>query len=161
MKIFILLLISFLLPFSVQAKKEEPLKYDIASAGVSASGMTLVKISLYVDKPAKATVELLKKAAVHGIVFRGLSESSVMGYSNQKPLASSPAAAQQYGDFFELFFQPGGQYLSYANMVESTTQAVKVGKKEYRVTAIINVSTDQLRQLLQQGGVIRKMTDGF
>lgn len=161
MKIFILLLISFLLPFSVQAKKEEPLKYDIASAGVSASGMTLVKISLYVDKPTKATVELLKKAAVHGIVFRGLSESSVMGYSNQKPLASSPAAAQQYGDFFELFFQPGGQYLSYANMVESTTQAVKVGKKEYRVTAIINVSTDQLRQLLQQGGVIRKMTDGF
>lgn len=161
MKTFIVLLISFLLPFSVQAKKEEPLKYDIASAGVSASGMTLVKISLYVDKPAKATTELLKKAAVHGVIFRGLSESSVLGYSNQKPLAASPAAAQQYGDFFKAFFQSGGQYLSYANMVESTTQAVKVGKKEYRVTAVVNVSTDQLRQVLQQAGVIRKMTDGF
>lgn len=161
MKTFILLLVSFLLSFSVLAKKEEPLKYDIVSAGVSASGMTLVKISLYVDKPIKATVELLKKAAVHGVIFRGLNESSVTGYANQKPLASSPAAAQQYGDFFETFFQPDGQYLSYANMVESTTQAVKVSKKEYRVTAVVNVSTDQLRQLLQQAGVVRKMTDGF
>lgn len=161
MRTLILFLTIFLLPFVVQAKKEDPLKYDITSAGVSASGMTLVKISLYVDKPAKATVELLKKAAVHGIIFRGLNESSVLGYSNQKPLASSPAAAQQYGDFFEAFFQENGQYLSYANMVESTTQAVKVGKKEYRVTAVVNISTDQLKQVLQQAGVIRKMTDGF
>jgi len=161
MKTFILLLISFLLSFSVQAKKEEPLKYDITSAGVSASGMTLVKVSLYIDKPAKATVELLKKAAVHGIIFRGLSGASVMEYSIQNPLVSSAATAQQYGDFFDTFFQSGGQYLSYATMVEATTQTVKVSKKEYRVTAVINVSTDRLRQVLQEGGVVRKITDGF
>lgn len=160
MKNFIVLLIGLLLPICMQAKKEEPLKYDIASAGVSASGMTLVKISLYVDKPSKATTELLKKAAVHGIIFRGVSEEGVTGYAKQRPLASTPAAAQQYGDFFETFFQDNGQYLAYANMVSSSVQTVKVDK-QYRVTAVVNVSTDELRRVLQEAGVIHRMTDGF
>lgn len=161
MKTTIILLLSLLLPLTALAKKEEPLKYDIAPAGVSAEGMTLVKISLYVEKPGKATVDLLKKAAVHGIIFRGLGESGVTGYSSQRPLVSSPTAAQQYGDFFDTFFQDGGQYLSYANMVESTTQSVKVSKNEYRVTAIVNISTSQLRRALQDAGVARRMTEGF
>lgn len=123
--------------------------------------MTLVKVSVYVDKPKNATVELLKKAAVHGIIFRGVSEADVTGFTNQGALVSAPGAAQQHGDYFATFFQSGGQYLSYANMVESTTETVKVNKKEYRVSAIINVSTDQLRKTLQAAGIIRKMTDGF
>ena len=161
MRNIIILIFSILLPLSLQAKKEEPLKYDIAPAGVSAKGMTLVKISVYVEKPKQASVDLIKKVAVHGIIFRGLNETKVTGFSNQKALVSSPAAAQQYADFFNSFFQENGQYLAYANMVESTTQTVKTGKKEYRVTAIVNVSTNQLRKILQDAGIVRKMTDGF
>lgn len=148
-------------PCFLQAKGDQPLKYDLNATGVSAPGMTLVKVSVYVDKPKNATVELLKKAAVHGIIFRGVSEADVTGFTNQGALVSAPGAAQQHGDYFATFFQSGGQYLSYANMVESTTETVKVNKKEYRVSAIINVSTDQLRKTLQAAGIIRKMTDGF
>ena len=161
MKNILILLLSILLPFSALAKKEEPLKYDIAPAGVSARGMTLVKISVYVEKPNKASVDLLKYAAVHGIIFRGINETSVTGYSNQRALVSSPAAAQQYADFFNSFFQENGQYLAYANMVDSSTQTMKTGKKQYKVTAVVNVSTDELRKILQEAGIIRRMTDGF
>lgn len=156
-KIFYLLL-CLLIPLASVAKDDE-LRYDLESAGVSASGMTLVKVSVYVSKPKKASDELIKKAAVHGIIFRGVSESGVTGYSKQRALAPQ-SAAQQYGDFFEAFFSEGGGYISYATIVESTTQTVKVGK-EYRVTNIVNVATDNLKRSLKDAGVIRGMTDGF
>lgn len=157
----VLFLASVISPFFLQGKVGEPLKYDLASAGVGADGYALVKVSLYVDKPKKATVDLLKKAAVHGIIFRGLSETGVTGFNNLRPLVSSPAAAQQHGDFFDAFFQSGGQYLSYADKIESTTETVKVNKKEYRVTTVIKVNRDQLRKVLQQAGIARKITEGF
>lgn len=160
MRKVLIALLCLLLPCVVAAKKDDPLKYDITSMGVSESGMTLVKISLYVKAPSSATTDLLKKAAVHGIIFRGVSDSQVTGYVKQKPLASSPAAAQEHADFFDTFFQKNGSYLSYANMVDETTKTVKVDK-EYKVTAVVNVSTGMLRQALQDAGVIRKMTDGF
>lgn len=154
------LLVLLLLPFALHAGNDD-LKYDVESAGVSASGMTLIKLSLYVSKPKNATTELLKKAAVHAIIFRGVAASSVTGFSKQQPLASSPAAAQQYGDYFETFFADGGAYMSYAQIVDSSTQTVKMSKKEYRVSVVVNVSTDQLRRTLKEAGVIKGMTDGF
>ncbi len=160
-KPLIMLMISVVCPFFLQAKGNDPLKYDIASAGVGADGYALVKVSLYVDKPKKATVSLLKKAAVHGIIFRGVSETGVTGFNNLRPLVTSAAAAQQHGDFFNAFFQSDGQYLSYADMVESTTETVKVNKKEYRVTTVVKVNRNQLRTVLQQAGIVRRITEGF
>lgn len=157
----VMFMISVVSPLFLQAKGDNPLKYDLASAGVGADGYTLVKVSLYVDKPKKATVDLLKKAAVHGVIFRGISETGVTGFNNLRPLVASPASAQQHGDFFDAFFQSGGQYLSYADRVESTTETVKVSKKEYRVTTVVKVNRDQLRKVLQQAGIARKITDGF
>lgn len=140
--------------------QDDALEYDIEPDGVGSKGMSFVKVSIYVKKPKQATTALLKKAAVHGIIFRGLSESGTTGYTKQRPLVNSPAAAQQYGDYFETFFQDGGKYLSYANMVGSITQVVKINKK-YRVSATINVSTDEIRRALRDAGVIKGMTSGF
>lgn len=156
----ILFLLFYVLISQAAFAQDDALEYDIEPAGTGQKGMSLVKVSIYVKKPKQATTALLKKAAVHGIIFRGLSESGTTGYTKQRPLVSSPAAAQQYGDFFETFFQDGGKYISYANMVGSTTQAVKVNKK-YRVSATINVSTDEIRRALRDAGVIKGMTDGF
>lgn len=153
-----LLLFLFFIPALSYAGGDD-LKYDIESAGVGASGMTLVKVSVYVKKVKNASDELLKKAAVHGIVFRGVAESGVTGFSKQNALVGA-GAAQQYGDYFDAFFADGGAYISYASMVESTTETVKVGK-EYRVSAVLNVNTDGLRQTLRDAGIARGITDGF
>ena len=158
MRKFIILLTCFLMP--IIAFGEDELKYDIESAGVSASGTTLVKVSVYVKKAKKASSSMLKKAAVHGIIFRGVNESSVTGFSKQRPLVQSPTAAQEYGAFFDNFFSEGGGYISYATLVESSTKAVKVGK-QYRVSATLNVSTDGLKARLREEGIIGRMTDGF
>lgn len=157
MKRIIYLLLCLLLPLTAMADDE--LRYDLESAGVSASGMTLVKVSVYVSKAKKASDEMLKKAAVHGIIFRGVAESSVTGFSKQKALVGA-GAAQQYGDYFEAFFADGGGYISYATLVESSTETVKVGK-EYRVSAVLNVNTDGLKSTLKAAGIIKGMTDGF
>lgn len=159
MKKLFILIMCFLLPITAMAKGDD-LNYEIESAGVSSSGMTLVKVSVYVKKVKEATSDLLKKAAVHGIVFRGVSASSVTGYSKQKALVTSPAAAEQYADFFDSFFSDGGRYSVYATMVNSTTETVKVGK-EYRVSAVVNVSTDALKKDLKDAGIIKGMVDGF
>lgn len=47
------------------------IEYDIEPSGTGQKGMSLVKISVYVKKTKQATPALLKKAAVHGIIFRG------------------------------------------------------------------------------------------
>lgn len=156
-KKFYLLLFLFIPALSFAGSDD--LKYDIESAGVSASGMTLVKVSVYVKKVSRASDELIKKAAVHGIVFRGVGASSVTGFSKQNALVGA-GAAQQYGDYFEAFFADGGAYISYVTIVEATTETVKVGK-EYRVSAVLNVNTDGLRQTLRDAGIARGMTDGF
>lgn len=156
----ILLLLLYVFISQAAFAQDGAIEYDIEPNGTGQKGMSLVKISVYVKKTKQATPALLKKAAVHGIIFRGLSESGVTGYTKQRPLVSSPTAAQQYGDYFEAFFQDGGKYLSYANMVGSITDAVKINKK-YRVSAVINVSTDEIRRALREAGVIKGMTDGF
>ena len=158
--IYFLVSLLLLIPDSLAAKGDDELKYDIVSAGVSESGMTLVRVSVYVSKTKNATDELFKKAAVHGIIFRGVSGSGVTGYSKQSALVTSAGAAQQYGDYFDTFFTDNGEYISYANVVQSTTETVKVGK-EYRVSAVVNVSSDALKSTLKAAGVIKGMTAGF
>lgn len=143
---------------SMTMMADDDLQYDLESAGVSQGG-TLVKVSVYVKKPKKATVELFKKAAVHGIIFRGVAESGVTGYAKQSALAGS-AAAQQHGDFFKAFFDDGGGYMTYATIIDGTTESVKISK-QYKITRVVNVNTDALKRALKDAGVIRGMTDGF
>lgn len=137
----------------------QDLKYDINSAGVSEGGTTLVEISVYAKKVKKVSSELLKKAAVHGIIFRGVNSSGVTGFSGQKALAPI-TAAQEHGEFFETFFAENGSFLSFADLATPTTRTAKVGK-EYRVTAKVIVKTDDLKKVLKDAKVIRGLTDGF
>lgn len=157
MKKLVFLMMCLLAPLAVMA--DDDLQYDLESAGVSQGGMTLVKVSVYVKKPKKATAELFKKAAVHGIIFRGVAESGVTGYAKQSALAG-PEAAQQHGDFFKAFFDDGGGYLTYATIIDGTAESVKIGK-QYKITRVLNVSTDALKHALKDAGVIRGMTAGF
>ena len=155
--IFLLTLLCFLLPFLAVAKKDIPLKYDIICAGSGNAGASLVKVSVYVDK-ANITTDIIKKAAVHGLIFKGYNDSR---WGRKRPLAKSATVEQEHVDFFSVFFQNNGAYLNYADMVDGGMQTVKVDKKEYKVTAIVSVADDEIKRVLEDAGIVKKMASGF
>lgn len=151
--------LSLLLPIATVAKDGDGLRYDISPAGVGTEGTTLVKVSVYEGKAKNITNDLICKAAVHGIIFKGVYETESTGYSKQKALAPVEAE-QEFADFFSAFFASSGDYSQFATMVGGITQMTKVNK-EYRATAVVSVHTDALKKALKKAGVIRGMTDGF
>lgn len=158
MRILLIALLCCLLPFSAEAKKEKPLRYDIECAGTGGEGTYLVKVTVYTSGRNQATDDMLRKGAVHGVIFRGFKGSD--GCISQKALAKSPAVEQEKADFFKAFFEENGPYMTYALMVKGTIETVKVAK-EYATSAVISVSKDLLRQDLEKAGVIRGLSSAF
>lgn len=151
--------LSFILFFTFSlAFAAEPLEYEIMGAGSGAQGTYLVKVYV-ISKKNKPDIDLLKKCAVHGVLFKGFAgENSRL---RQKALAGSPLAEQQHSDFFEPFFSEEGTYKNYADMVTSQYEIIKMAKKQYRIGATISVLKDQLRKDLEQAGVIKSLGAGF
>lgn len=139
-------------------KKDTPLNYEISCAGSGTQGYSLVKVKAVVDNKKEIGDDILKRCAVHGVLFRGYSGGQ--GCVSQPPLAGSAIVEQQYSDFFQPFFQSGGGCESYCAIVEGSLQTVKQGK-QYVVTGIVNVAKSQLRKDLEKAGVVRKLSSGF
>jgi hypothetical protein len=165
------ILISLLLVFSVvsisYAKKESTPgdipEYVIEGCG-SASGESLVKVSVMAKKAKDITEQQLAKAAVHGVLFRGYSNSTVQGYgesSDHPAVAGGPNAFNQYIDFFEPFFT-GGDYMNYVRFLDDSRSVTKVGNM-YRVSAKVRVATGQLKKDLSAKGInaIQTLGSGF
>ncbi len=138
-------------------------EYLIEGAGNSRGGESLVKVSVTVKKKTDATDDMLGKAAVHGVLFRGYSDKSTQGYgaaSEHAAIAGSPNAYNEHIDFFEPFFK--GDHMNYVRFVDDSRSAVKVGK-EYRVSAVVRVSTGQLKKDLQDKkvGAVRSLNSGW
>lgn len=136
----------------------EPFEYEIVGAGSGTQGTCLVKVYV-ISKKNKPDNDLLRKCAVHGVLFKGFSDSQ--SRASQKPLAGSRLAEQEHSDFFDLFFKDGGSYASYADMVTPQYDVVKMAKKQYRIGATFSVSKDQLRKDLEKAGVIKSLGSGF
>lgn len=158
MKKVLILLFCSLCTLSTIAKKDIPLKYDIVCAGSGSQGTYLVEVSVYVEKP-NTNIDLIKKAAVHGVIFRGFT--GAQGCTSQRPIIRETTAAQQHGDYFQAFFQPNGQFISYATLIDGSTQTTKIDKKAYRMTAVVSVAKDQLRKALEDAGIIKNLSNGF
>lgn len=157
MKKFVLgLIIAFLAPFSISAS--DVLQYDVECGGaISKEGCYMIKVWVY-SANKKVTPEQLKKAAVHGTLFRGVSASG--DCQSFKPLAGSALAEQQHKDFFHAFFGADNLYLSYVTLADTPYEYIKVSKK-YKVGTIAIVSKDALRKDLEKAGIIRGLSTGF
>jgi len=143
---------------NVDAKKDKPLTYEISCGGSGIQGYSLVKVKAVVDSKKDIGDNILKRCAVHGILFRGYS--GTQGCVSQPPLAGSAIIEQQFSDFFVPFFQPGGGCESYCTLVDGSLQTVKQGK-QFVVSGIISVAKSQLRNDLEKAGVIKKLNSGF
>lgn len=73
-KKFLIFLFMMLSILSSQAKKADitQTRYDIEGVNTGTQGNFLVKVYIYTNK-GEATIEQLKYAAVHGVLFRGFS----------------------------------------------------------------------------------------
>ena len=150
------LLLLFIIPMNVSAKKKkEMLRYEIEAAGVGVEGTYIVKAYVLCDK-GKVPDELIKEAAVRGVIFRGFAAAN--GAPSQKAMAS-PAVEQEKAVFFDDFFG-SGSHLGYANIVPGSYDRMKTSTG-YRVGATVQVQKTQLRRYLEEAGVIRGLNTGF
>ncbi|HJD94152.1 MAG TPA: hypothetical protein K8W07_04125 [Bacteroides togonis] len=158
MKLKICLSAILLAIVSLSVFSSEPFEYQIVGAGSGTQGNYLVKVFV-ISKKNKPDVDLLKKCAVHGVLFKGFSDQQ--SRMSQKPLAGSALSEQEHSDFFVPFFQDGGAYSNYVDLVVAQYDIVKMAKKEYRIGATFSVAKEQLRKDLEKAGVIKGLASGF
>ena len=154
-KIFkIVLLFALLCGFKVaygKDKNNESLSYEIKCGGTAQQGYYIVEITAYEHKKKQLNMDLARKCAVHGVIFSGFSGEQ--GCKAQKPMLNA-TKEQQHADFFNAFFK--NDYMRYASAVDPSISIMKVGKR-YAITATVQVAKDNLREMLEKAGIIRKL----
>lgn len=147
----LLLCVVVILLFATKAQAQE-WHYEISCAGVGVQGTYMVEVTSY-GKTVDAALEQMKKDAIHGVLFKGIS-----GKCTQKPLAGKAEAETEHKAFFDKFFSASGDYAKYVvdeqNVIFMVT---KVNKKEYKVTKVVSVKKDMLRRDLEKAGVIKAL----
>ncbi len=156
-----ILFISFLLilmgavsvPVEAKKKKDE-FRYEIVPVGVGTQGTALIKVYSYAKKE-KDAIELAKKNAVHGVLFKGVVGGAGV---NKQPAIVSPSEYENNREFFEVFFE-NGTYERYVSLSSdgsvSAKDRLKVGK-EYKIGIIVSVNKEDLRKYLESEGIIKK-----
>jgi len=137
-------------------------RYEIECSGIGSDGTYLVKVWSYSKKPEVAILQA-KKNAVHGVIFKGFG-GGPRECTSQKPLATNPNIEDEKADYFDKFFEDGGQYMKY--VTESSDGSIdsrdrlKIGK-EYKIGVILSIQKDKLRQDLEAAGIVRGLNTGF
>ena len=136
------------------AKGDKMPQYDITGAGSGTEGTILVKVYVYA-KSVKD--EDLKRAAVHGVVFRGCTGNAS---GARQPAMAPPTAEADHASYCEEFFAVDGQCQNYASIVAGSYDRVKTSKG-YKSGAILQVDKTSLRKELEKAGVVRSLSAGF
>lgn len=164
-----LLLTSTVILGQKRNKKEDAIlkwNYELKCHGIGNNGEYLVKV-FSLSKTRNLDLEIAKKNAVHGIIFKGV-------YSEDRSCTSQPALVkdsnteEQKREYFDIFFSDGGKYRKFVNLVANGAvdagdrYTVKVGRKKYsKIGVVVSVNKNMLRKELEDAGVIKKLTSGF
>ncbi len=154
MKRLVSLSLMLLVMVAAMAKSDKMPVYDITGAGSGSEGTVLVKVYVYA-KSVKD--EELKRAAVHGVVFRGFAGTQ----SGARQPAMAPMTAEaDNAEFCKEFFAADGQCQGYASVVAGSYDRVKTSKG-VKCGAILQVDKASLRKALEKAGVVRSLSSGF
>lgn len=132
-------------------------EYELEGAGTATQGNYLVKVTV-ITKNKKITDNEIARAAVHGVLFRGFSDTK--SRISQKPLAGSLANEAQHADFYADFFKKDGPAASFASIVSGSRSVIKSGKF-YRITETVLVRKEELHHYLEEAGVIKGFNSIF
>nr|WP_297938344.1 hypothetical protein [uncultured Lachnoclostridium sp.] len=153
-KIYLLLLMLVVAIGSVAAKGDKIPDYDIIGAGSGNEGMVLVKVFVY---SKSSSDQDLKRAAVHGVVFRGCTGNNS---GSKQPAMASSDAESSHAAFCKDFFADDGECQNYASIIAGSYERVKTSKG-YKNGAIVQVDKRALRKALEKAGVVRSLSSGF
>ena len=160
-EIIILLLCCFLCANVCGAKdKEEGYfipRHDLTAEGTATEGNYTVEAVIYQQKPDKGIDSALRKAAVYGTIFKGITGKT--GAPSQRPLAPASAEAAHPEFFSRLFGED--EYRRYADVIGSSLRVEKGEKRLYRIRAVVVVHKDSLRRLLEENGILESFNDLF
>jgi hypothetical protein len=148
-----------------QTRKEKKIagytvdNYEVECLGTGSEGTQLMKVWGYGKKPEDAVIHA-KLNAVHAVIFKGIfvGEPGCM----KKPLVTDPGVEEKNQDYFDAFFKPNGEYLSYVAVSgEGVRESIKVDKKTYKVAIFVSVQHGSLRKKLENDGIVKKLGAGF
>ncbi len=132
-------------------------RYSIESTFTSKSGSKAFKIWSYSRNTAYA-LELAKRNAVHGVIFKGIPASADGRVPGQMALLRGSTSESQNQEYFNNFFANGGSYLKFVTQAsDEAPDLVRINKKEFKVGILVIVNYDLLRNQLEQDGIIRKL----
>lgn len=149
----VLFMLLFILTGAI-AKVEKMPQYDITGAGSGTEGTILVKVYVY---GSKVSDQELKRAAVHGVVFRGCSGNQS---GARQPAMAAPTAETDNAAFCQEFFAADGPCQNYASVIAGSYDRVKT-QKGYKQGAILQVDKTSLRKELEKAGVVKSLSSGF
>lgn len=145
--LFLILFVLFSL--IVVAKGKGQLMYEISCAGNS-DGYYIVEVSAYVHTKREISEDVVKKCALHGILFKGFSGKDGC-HSQRQMLANYNREHSTLID--KLIFK---EYGKYTETIGIPLKVVKQSKR-YKITTIVQVSKNLLRRDLEKAGIIRKL----
>lgn len=115
-----------------------------------------VRVWNYGSTVTNATANCMKNA-IHGILFKGyaaLSDRSV----GLKPLV--PEGYDAHKDYFDNFFG-SAQFMQFVQLTNNGQPepggVVKAGRREYKVSMVVVISFEALRNRLEKDGIIKKL----
>ena len=114
--------------------------YEVVTLGVGADGTKTFKI--YVTEKTER---------------KAIPTSTV----SATPALCSLSDEQKHAAFFEEFFAPGGQYLRYVNVTSSENPSKEKVKGGFKFGLEVQVLYNNLRNDLQDAGIIRSLSSGF
>lgn len=153
-RFFSFVILLFTVCIAAVAKGDKMPQYDITGAGSGTEGTILVKVYVYLKNVSD---EDLKRAAVHGVVFRGCNGNAS---GARQPAMASPTAETDNSSFCEAFFAADGQCQNFATIIAGSYDRVKT-QKGYKSGAIVQVNKTSLRKELEKAGVVRSLSSGF
>lgn len=159
----------WILPLNTSAQSKRELKamvkgfknYEVTTVKVAVDGTKFVKV-WGVGKKVNDAIEQAKKNAVHACLFRGLpGMESAMA---TPAIFKDKAAFEDNIEFFGPFFVTDGEYLKYVNV---TTDGVPSGQDRrevrggYKVALYVQVMYDNLKDRMEEEGLVRRLSTGF
>ena len=149
MRFFFLYLFVALSSISL-AKERGQLEYEISCAGNAEAGYYIVEVSAYVSKKGEIGADIVKKCALHGVLFKGFSGSG--GCHSQKQMLTN--FNESHSALINNLVT--SEYGKYTETIGIPLKVIKQSKR-YKVTTVILVAKDLLRKDLEEWGVVKKL----
>lgn len=155
---------SFAAPDKKDEADEDTLiwRYEVeATAGQATQGSIVLKVWSYSKKRDIATAQAGKNA-VHAVLFKGVPalNTSTARVPAQKPIITDINVDKVHADFFEAFFQDGGDYNRFVNFQNNgfpgPGDIIKVGK-EFKIGITVSVNKDALRKAMEAAGIVKPL----